>query len=118
MITNEVIIDSIATGQNIKKLMKLHNHSVAHLSKLSGLSPTTITNYRSGYNVPNLHNLCVLASIYGVQISDIIVSNHSLFYPTFRYLYSWRISILCSFIPLIVSSFTIYLFILFTCSMF
>lgn len=55
MITNEVIIDSIATGQNIKKLMKLHNHSVAHLSKLSGLSPTTITNYRSGYNVPNLH---------------------------------------------------------------
>lgn len=60
MITNEVIIDSIATGQNIKKLMKLHNHSVAHLSKLSGLSPTTITNYRSGYNVPNLHNLCVL----------------------------------------------------------
>lgn len=48
MITNEVIIDSIATGQNIKKLMKLHNHSVAHLSKLSGLSPTTITNYRSG----------------------------------------------------------------------
>lgn len=37
MITNEVIIDSIATGQNIKKLMKLHNHSVAHLSKLSGL---------------------------------------------------------------------------------
>lgn len=25
MITNEVIIDSIATGQNIKKLMKLHN---------------------------------------------------------------------------------------------
>ena len=56
MITNEVIIDSIATGQNIKKLMKLHNHSVAHLSKLSGLSPTTITNYRSGYNVPNLHN--------------------------------------------------------------
>lgn len=26
MITNEVIIDSIATGQNIKKLMKLHNH--------------------------------------------------------------------------------------------
>lgn len=73
MITNEVIIDSIATGQNIKKLMKLHNHSVAHLSKLSGLSPTTITNYRSGYTVPNLHNLCVLASIYGVQISDIIV---------------------------------------------
>ena len=69
MITNEVIIDSIATGQNIKKLMKLHNHSVAHLSKLSGLSPTTITNYRSGYNVPNLHNLCVLASIYGVQMS-------------------------------------------------
>lgn len=55
MITNEVIIDSIATGQNIKKLMKLHNHSVAHLSKLSGLSPTTITNYRSGYNVPKLH---------------------------------------------------------------
>lgn len=60
MITNEVIIDSIATGQNIKKLMKLHNHSVAHLSKLSGLSPTTITNYRSGYNVPNLHDRFLL----------------------------------------------------------
>lgn len=61
MITNEVIIDSIATGQNIKKLMKLHNHSVAHLSKLSGLSPTTITNYRSGYNVPKLHNTVFLS---------------------------------------------------------
>lgn len=73
MLTNEIIIDPIATGQNIKELMKLHNHSVAQLSQLSGLSSTTITNYRSGYNVPNLHNLCVLASIYGVKISDIIV---------------------------------------------
>ena len=63
MITNEVIIDSIATGQNIKKLMKLHNNSIAHLSKLSGLSTTTINNYRSGYNVPNLHNLCVLERV-------------------------------------------------------
>lgn len=42
MITNEVIIDSIATGQNIKKLMKLHNHSVAHLSKLSGFHNQTV----------------------------------------------------------------------------
>lgn len=64
MITNEVIIDSIATGQNIKKLMKLHNHSVAHLSKLSGLSPTTITNYRSGYNVPNLHTVFLSCGIF------------------------------------------------------
>lgn len=70
---NDLTIDTIATGQNIKKLMKAHNHSVAQLSKLSGLSQTTITNYRSGYNAPTLHNLCVLADIYNILISDIVV---------------------------------------------
>lgn len=70
---NDLTIDTIAIGQNIKELMKAHNHSVAQLSKLSGLSPTTITNYRSGYNAPTLHNLCVLAYIYNTSISDIVV---------------------------------------------
>lgn len=67
MITNEVIIDSIATGQNIKKLMKLHNHSVAHLSKLSGLSPTTISiidKKRRRYSNEKPFILCLSKSIY------------------------------------------------------
>lgn len=73
MIADEMKVDKIKTGLNIRKLMQKYGHSVVMLSDITGLSPSAIRNYINGKNPPSLQNLGVIADVYDVSISEIVV---------------------------------------------
>lgn len=64
MIADEMKVDKVQTGKRIKKLMD---------EKITGLSKSAIRNYINGKNPPSLQNLGVIADIYSVNISEIVV---------------------------------------------
>lgn len=73
MIGDEITVDKIQTGKKIRQLMEKKGDSVWTLSQITGLSKSAIRNYINGKNPPSLQNLGVIADIYGVEISDIVV---------------------------------------------
>ena len=73
MIADEMKVDKIQTGERIKNLMKKSGDTVLFLSQITGLSKSAIRNYINGKNPPSLQNLGVIADIYRVSISDIVV---------------------------------------------
>ena len=73
MIADEMKVDKIQTGERIKNLMKKSGDTVLSLSQITGLSKSAIRNYINGKNPPSLQNLGVIADIYRVSISDIVV---------------------------------------------
>ena len=73
MIADELNVDKRKTGAAIKRLMEEKGDTVKTLSEKIGLSTSAIRNYIKGKNPPSLRNLGVIASIYDVDISDIVV---------------------------------------------
>lgn len=73
MIMDEMKVDKIQTGEKIRCLMEEEGDSVLALSKRMGVSTNAIRNYIKGKNPPSLQNLGVIADIYKVSISDIVV---------------------------------------------
>ena len=67
-------IDMIATGANIAALRKKNNLSVRTLQTKMGLSSQTIFKWQRGESLPSLDNLVILADLFGVTISDIVVT--------------------------------------------
>jgi len=72
------IIDMVKTGQNIIILRKKAGLSVRDLQDAFGFgTPQAIYKWQQGLALPTIDNLVVLATLLGVGMDDIIVTNQS-----------------------------------------
>lgn len=73
-----VSIDTKATGNNIKKLIKQQGITVSKLQHLLGFgTPQAIYKWLNGTHMPNIDNLFYLADILGCKVDQIVVTNNS-----------------------------------------
>lgn len=69
------IIDMEATGANIKRIRKGKGLSVSNLqSVFSFTNPQAIYRWESGNSLPTIDNLVILASVLGVTIDEILIT--------------------------------------------
>ena len=67
-------IDMVRTGANITALRKDRKISVKVLQELMGFNtPQAIFKWQRGDSLPSLDNLVILADLFGVSISEIVV---------------------------------------------
>lgn len=67
-------IDMVKTGQNILRLRKQAGLSVKELQDIFGFAtPQAIYKWQQGATIPTVDNLIVLASIFHVQVEEILV---------------------------------------------
>ena len=70
------IIDMVKTGQNIANLRKKAGLSVKDLQTAFGFgTPQAIYKWQQGMALPSVDNLVALASLLGVKVDDIIVTD-------------------------------------------
>jgi transcriptional regulator with XRE-family HTH domain len=70
------VIDLKATGQNIKTLRKSAGISVRDLQAVLGFTnPQAIYKWQNGDSLPSIDNLVILASVLGVTIDEILVTD-------------------------------------------
>ena len=70
------VIDLRATGQNIKTLRKAAGISVRDLQAVLGFTnPQAIYKWQNGDSLPSVDNLVILASVLGVTIDEILVTD-------------------------------------------
>lgn len=68
------VIDTRATGQNIKRLRQSAGVSVRELQTILGFTnPQAIYKWQNGDSLPTIDNLVILAAVLGVTIDEIIV---------------------------------------------
>ena len=68
------VINMTATGRNIVFLRKRAGLTVRDLQAIFGFAnPQAIYKWQRGQALPTLDNLVILAAVFGVTISDIIV---------------------------------------------
>ena len=69
-------IDMVKTGQNIVTLRKKAGLSVKDLQDAFGFgTPQAIYKWQQGLALPTIDNLVVLATLLGVKLDDIIVTD-------------------------------------------
>ena len=69
------VIDLQGTGAQIKRLRQLNGFSVRDLQLVFGFDyPQAIYAWEQGKNIPTIDNLLVLSELFGVEISQIIVT--------------------------------------------
>ena len=67
-------IDMAGTGQNIAKLRVQNGFSVKQLQDIFGFAtPQAIYKWQHGTALPTIDNLVVLATLFHVQVDDILV---------------------------------------------
>ena len=70
------VIDMVATGNNIKDLIKNNGMTVKEVAKVFGFtSAYPVYKWQNGENLPALENLVVLAKLLNVTMDDLIVIN-------------------------------------------
>lgn len=68
------IIDPVATGDNIKQLIKKSGIPIKELYHLFGFAtPQAIYKWQQGSAIPTVDNLVILADVFNVTIDEIIV---------------------------------------------
>lgn len=68
------VVDMVATGDNIRMMRERVGMTVADLQRVFGFTSTVaIYKWQRGDSLPTIDNLVVLAAVFGVSISDIIV---------------------------------------------
>ena len=68
------VIDTVATGSNIKKLIKANGFKISDIqSKFGFNTPQSIFKWLRGDAVPSIDNLIILADIFGISIDNIII---------------------------------------------
>ena len=72
------VIDLQGTGSQIKRLRKSCGYTVRDLQMIFGFEyPQAIYAWEQGKNIPTIDNLLVLSKLFGVSISEIVVSAKS-----------------------------------------
>ena len=70
------VIDLRATGQNIKTLRKAAGISVRDLQAVLGFTnPQAIYKWQNDDSLPSVDNLVILASVLGVTVDEILVTD-------------------------------------------
>ena len=70
------IIDLIATGKNIKRIREASGISVRDIQDVLGFTnPQAIYKWQKGECLPTIDNLVILASVLGVTIDEILVTD-------------------------------------------
>lgn len=70
------VIDARATGENINRMRKARGLSTAEMQDILGFTNrNAIYKWFRGVNLPTLDNLVILAALFEVNVSDIIVVN-------------------------------------------
>lgn len=79
MMSNIPVINMVATGQNIVRLRELNGLSVKDLQSIFGFTtPQAIYKWQRGTALPTIDNLVVLATVFHVQLEEIlVVEEHS-----------------------------------------
>jgi transcriptional regulator with XRE-family HTH domain len=68
------VIDARATGENINRMRKARGLSTAEMQDILGFTNrNAIYKWFRGVNLPTLDNLVILAALFDVNVSDIIV---------------------------------------------
>lgn len=69
------VIDLKATGAEIRKVRKLNGLSIRDIQEVFGFEyPQAIYLWEQGKNIPSIDNLLILAKLFKVNISSLIVS--------------------------------------------
>ena len=70
------IIDLVATGKNIKRIREASGISVRDIQNILGFTnPQAIYKWQKGECLPTIDNLVILASVLGVTIDEILVTD-------------------------------------------
>ena len=68
------VIDARATGENINRMRKARGLSTAEMQDILGFTNrNAIYKWFRGVNLPTLDNIVILAALFEVNVSDIIV---------------------------------------------
>ena len=68
------VIDLVATGENIVRLRKARNLSVADLQEFFGFeAPQAIYKWQRGQSLPSTDNLLALGQLFGVPMEEILI---------------------------------------------
>ena len=68
------VIDARATGENINRMRKAKGLSTAEMQDILGFTNrNAIYKWFRGVNLPTLDNIVILAALFDVNVSDIIV---------------------------------------------
>lgn len=69
------VIDLQATGAQIKRLRKINGFSVHELQEVFGFEyPQAIYAWEQGKNIPSIDNMLVLAKLFNIEISELVVT--------------------------------------------
>ena len=70
------IIDLVATGKNIKRIREASGISVRDIQDVLGFTnPQAVYKWQKGECLPTIDNLVILASVLGVTIDEILVTD-------------------------------------------
>ena len=68
-------IDMVATGANIKRIMKDKKVKVVDMQSIMGFNtPQAIYKWFRGDAMPTIDNMVLMASVLGIRIDDIIIT--------------------------------------------
>lgn len=68
------VIDTVATGERIKRLRKARNLRVEDISEYMGFeSDQAVYKWQRGDSMPTLDNMLALARLFEISIEDILV---------------------------------------------
>lgn len=71
-----ISLDLVATGNNIKKLIKDRNLKISDVQFKFGFNtPQSIYCWMRGEKMPSIDNLVILADILNCKLDDIIITN-------------------------------------------
>ncbi|MCQ2588166.1 MAG: helix-turn-helix domain-containing protein [Treponema sp.] len=74
---NRPVIDMAATALKIKTLRKQSGYTVRDIQSIFGFANAqAIYNWESGACIPTIDNLLILASIFDVNIEDMIITRY------------------------------------------
>lgn len=70
-----ITIDMVATGANIKRIMKDNHVKVVEMQRIMGFNtPQAIYKWFRGDAMPTIDNIVIIASTFGIKIDDIIIT--------------------------------------------
>ena len=74
------VIDMIATGQNIRRLMELNGMTVNDVKDALGLTaPQSIYHWMEGISLPTIDNMYALSKLFSITIDSIIIGDRGCF---------------------------------------
>lgn len=71
-----VCVDMAGTGANIKKMRMTAGKSVKDVQDACGVSAVAVCKWQKGISMPTIDNIVMLASLFGVEIGQIIATRN------------------------------------------